>query len=343
MVWPTARAANAAVRSRAGRALLHALILLGIGVFVVSWFAHATRDYVEVRVRAESVDWGAFVNCAKFASQPDVEQTFDLGWLKPQDIVSIEFRSQPRDDGTLRKGYFLAQRRVNGGTWETLKRLGSSGASVELPPFDSTAFIAGGSNLGKSGGCVTPPYWAFAASQLGRHVRPAARRDAVVFDIARAVGPWLLRAIAGIAAVALGLAYFARDRLALPARRVVESALVVPLALATVHLWLAVAASAAILLAAWHEHQRDDAAGVAREPPERASGSEQPPNLERGTPKRTHEQTRLAPDAAALGDPQHAAPGGVGGAIEADAELDAEQSHERVAERQATSPPDDAR
>jgi hypothetical protein len=134
-VWPTARAANAALRSRAARVLLHALILLGIGVLVVSWFAHATRDYVEVRIRAENVKWGVFVNCAKFASQPDVEQTFDLGWLKPQDIVSIEFLSQTRHDGTVRKGYFLAQRRVNGETWETLKSLGSSGASVEPPPI----------------------------------------------------------------------------------------------------------------------------------------------------------------------------------------------------------------
>jgi hypothetical protein len=45
----------------------------------------------------------------------------------------------------------------------------------------------------------------------------------------------------------------------------VEGTLAVPLALATVHVALAVAASVAIVAAAWYEHSRGDVNSPARE------------------------------------------------------------------------------
>jgi hypothetical protein len=135
-VWRTAAVASLPGGGRAARVLLRALILLGIGVLLVPWYAHATRDYLEVRVRAENVRWSVLVNCVKFVSQPGVDETLDLGWLRPQDVVSVEFTSDPpRSDGTVREGYFQVERRLNRGNWETLKALGTSGASVEPPPF----------------------------------------------------------------------------------------------------------------------------------------------------------------------------------------------------------------
>jgi len=242
--------------------LLRALILLGLGAVVVSWYAHATRAYVEVRVTSEHVDSSVLINCVPFVSQPGVEETFDLGWLRPQNVVSIEFLSGARSDGTLRKGYFQVERRIDHGKWQTLKVFGTSGLSVDLPPYYKRAFIADGTNLGEREGCTSPPLWGFARSQLKRTQTPATRRDALAFDVATSVGPWLLRAMALIAAIVFGLAYFGRERLAVPARRVVEGALAVPLALATFHVALAIAASAAVVAAAWYEHSRGGGAGA---------------------------------------------------------------------------------
>jgi hypothetical protein len=87
-----------------GRVLLRPLLILGACAFVVSWYSHATREYVEIRVKAEHVNAGVLVDCVGFASeQTGVEDTVDLGWLKPQDIVSIEFTRELRDDVPLGK------------------------------------------------------------------------------------------------------------------------------------------------------------------------------------------------------------------------------------------------
>lgn len=245
-----------ALRGRTPRVLLRVLVLLGVGVLAVSWYAHATRDYVEVRVRAENVAWRVLINCVPVGSQSAVEETFDLGWLRPQDVVSVEFRSKRRLDGTLRKGNFKAERSIDRGKWVKLKVLGTGGRSVELPPNYKRAFMAGGTDLGENEGCGSPPQWAFARDRLGQMQRPATRRDAPAFDVATVVRPWLLWGIAVIAVVMFALAYFGRDRLPVPLRRVVDGTLAVSLALATVHIALAAAASLAIVAAAWQEHRQ---------------------------------------------------------------------------------------
>jgi hypothetical protein len=132
--------------------------------------------------------------------------------------------------------------------------------------------MADGTNLGEREGCTSWPQWAFASSQLRRTLNPATRRDpphpatrrdALAFDVATGLRPWLVWALAVIAAGAFALAHFGRERLTGPVRRVLESSLAVPVLLATVNVKLAVASGAAILIAAWYEHRHPPAIGGA--------------------------------------------------------------------------------
>jgi hypothetical protein len=199
-------------------AVLVAIAIVALSAVALSSYAHATHHRVSVRITLGDVIVRAYLNCrllGEYAQPGPSIKTVDLGWLRPQDIVSVEVTSLRTS------GHVLIERRVDGGDWETLKQSGSLGYATDFPPLQlviTKTFLAAGTSLGAEDPLDTP---AQQLASLHRDGLPSCRLDPIwdfgpapadpattrgrpnrVYDIADTIStrlPWAL-AIVGIIA-----------------------------------------------------------------------------------------------------------------------------------------------
>ena len=150
--------------------------IVALSAVAVSLYAHATHHRVSVRITFGDVIVRASLNCrlvAEYAQAGQSVKIVELGWLRPQDIVSVEVTSLQTS------GHVRIERRVDGGGWKTLKRSGSLGNSTDFPALQlviASTFLAEGTSLGAKDPFLTP------AQQLGslhRNGLPSCRRDPI--------------------------------------------------------------------------------------------------------------------------------------------------------------------
>lgn len=180
---------------------LLALAVVELAAIAVSSYANATRRHVEIGVASGDVIVRVYLNCQLvrgYDSRTLGVERVDLGWLRPDDIVSTEIFS------TGGSGYFKVTRRIDAGRMVTLGQRGRRGRGAELPHHQLVlrrAFLATGASLdaieGDAPSCAIPPRWAFAPP-AGTDPGASPGRPSVAYDIAgdlRPAGAWLLGAI----------------------------------------------------------------------------------------------------------------------------------------------------
>ena len=200
-------------------ALLVAAAVVALSAVALSWYAHATHHRVRVHITHGDVIVRAYLNCQlvrQYAQQGQSIADLDLGWLRPQDIVSVEVTS------TQTSGHVRISRRIDGARWETLKWAGSVGHTADFPPEQlvfTTTFLGDGTPLGAedplhkpaqqassphrqgTASCRLDPIWDFAPAPAD--VRGSGRvRPNHVYDIADTITtrlPWMLGFVGAMA------------------------------------------------------------------------------------------------------------------------------------------------
>jgi hypothetical protein len=94
------------------------IAIVELAAVAVSSYVRATHERVEIDVSAGFVIVRVYLNCQLVRGYEGHRTAgiVDLGWLRPEDIVSIEVLS------TRTSGYFRISRRLDHGRWQTLKQ-----------------------------------------------------------------------------------------------------------------------------------------------------------------------------------------------------------------------------
>lgn len=180
-----------------------------LGAVALSSYARATHERVEINVSAGFMVVRVYLNCQLVrGDEGRIADVVDLGWLRPEDVVSIELTS------TQTSGYFRISRRLNHGRWQTLTQRGSLGHAADFPhqtPVVNTAFLAAGTSLdvmdadgthGVAPSCgAESPLWLFGPP-LGVDLGTTPGRPNVAYDVASNVAsalPWMLGMVGAIA------------------------------------------------------------------------------------------------------------------------------------------------
>jgi len=181
------------------------IAIVELGAVALSSYARATHERVEIDVSAGFVVVRVYLNCQLVRGHEGrrIADVVDLGWLRPEDVVSIEIMS------TRTSGYFRISRRLDHGRWQTLKQRGSLGHAAKFlhqSPVLRTAFLAAGTSLdvmhGVAPSCgFVPAVWLFGPP-LGVDLGTTPGRPNVAYDVASNVAsalPWMLGMVGAIA------------------------------------------------------------------------------------------------------------------------------------------------
>lgn len=189
------------------------IVVVEFSAIAISSYARSTHRQVQVGVDVSDVIARVWLNCRLvhgYPSSPEDPAVLDLGWLRPEDVVSIEVMS------TQTSGDYRISRRLGDRGWQTLAQAGRRGDAADfqhLRPVLRTAFLAAGPILyvsrypfkgdpvfGDPPSCGFEPSWAFAPA-AGTKPGTTPGRPNAAFDIASSVATtlaWILAIIGGL-------------------------------------------------------------------------------------------------------------------------------------------------